>query len=295
MPPAARVTDSTTHGSPLAPGPGSVNVLIGNLPAWRAMIDQHACPAVSISGADGVGSVMMGSPTVLINNQMACRLGDIVIEKPGLALGPVNPIIMGEMTVMIGEVGGPGGTSIGGLAVVPLPNGDLKVGSNIVIKKDPTDPAFQMLAIRDLAIMSTHPTGRNRIKSIESAKHTVIIKHGRNNETNPAKGHNLDAAAKGKPAWGGGTGTGKGTDCTIQYDPRREPPTNANPKVRRPADVALHHEMTHADHMVHGREDASPDPAHPNNPNLEETNVIDQDNQYRDERGIPRRRDHTVL
>ena len=69
------------------------------------MIDQHACPMVSISGPDGVGSVMMGSPTVLINNQMACRLGDMVIEKPGLALGPVNPIIMGEMTVMIGEVG----------------------------------------------------------------------------------------------------------------------------------------------------------------------------------------------
>jgi hypothetical protein len=24
----------------------------------------------------------MGSPTVLINNMMACRLGDIVVEKP---------------------------------------------------------------------------------------------------------------------------------------------------------------------------------------------------------------------
>jgi len=48
---------------------------------------------------------MLGSPTVLINNQMACRLGDIVIEKPGLAMGPVNAIVMGEMTVMIGEVG----------------------------------------------------------------------------------------------------------------------------------------------------------------------------------------------
>jgi uncharacterized Zn-binding protein involved in type VI secretion len=105
MPPAARVSDSTTHGSPLAPGPGSVNVLIGNMPAWRAMIDQHACPAVSVSGADGIGSVMMGSPTVLINNQMACRMGDIVIEKPGLAMGPANPILMGCPTVIIGEVG----------------------------------------------------------------------------------------------------------------------------------------------------------------------------------------------
>jgi uncharacterized Zn-binding protein involved in type VI secretion len=79
--------------------------MIGNLPAWRTTIDQHACPAVSISGADGVGSVMMGSPTVLINNMMACRVGDIVVEKPGLAMGPANPIVMGEVTVIIGEVG----------------------------------------------------------------------------------------------------------------------------------------------------------------------------------------------
>jgi uncharacterized Zn-binding protein involved in type VI secretion len=106
--PAARMGDSTTHGSPLAPGPGSATVLIGNQPAWRAMIDQHACPAVSISGADGVGSVMMGSPTVLIENQMACRMGDIVIEKPGLAMGPMNPIIKGEMTVLIGDSSGAG-------------------------------------------------------------------------------------------------------------------------------------------------------------------------------------------
>ena len=105
LPPAARIADLTTHGTPLAPGPGSVNVLIGFMPAWRAMIDQHACPMVSVTGADGVGSVMMGSPTVFINGQMAARMGDIVIEKPGLALGPANPIVLGCMTVMIGEVG----------------------------------------------------------------------------------------------------------------------------------------------------------------------------------------------
>ena len=105
MPPAARVADPTTHGAPLAPGPGSVDVLIGFMPAWRAEIDQHACPAVSITGPDGVGSVVMGSPTVLINGQMACRMLDIVVEKPGLAMGPANPIIMGCATVIIGDSG----------------------------------------------------------------------------------------------------------------------------------------------------------------------------------------------
>jgi hypothetical protein len=101
--PAARVTDLTTHGSPLLPGPGSPNTLIGFLPAWRTIIDQHACPAASITGADGVGCVIIGSINVFINMQMACRVMDIVVEKPGLAMGPVNPIAVGCPTVIIGE------------------------------------------------------------------------------------------------------------------------------------------------------------------------------------------------
>ena len=36
MPPAARVGDQTSHGTPLGPDPGSANVLIGGMPAWRA-------------------------------------------------------------------------------------------------------------------------------------------------------------------------------------------------------------------------------------------------------------------
>jgi uncharacterized Zn-binding protein involved in type VI secretion len=79
--------------------------LIGGLPAWRATVDQHACPAVNVSGADGVGMVLVGSPTVLINGMMACRMGDIVTEVPGLAMGPANPIMSGDMTVLIGIPG----------------------------------------------------------------------------------------------------------------------------------------------------------------------------------------------
>jgi len=39
MPPAARITDNVAHPLPpvLTPGPGSVNVLIGYLPAWRGV------------------------------------------------------------------------------------------------------------------------------------------------------------------------------------------------------------------------------------------------------------------
>ncbi len=102
MPMAARVMDPTTHGAPLLPGPGSPNVMIGGMPAWRALMDIHQCLAVSVSGADGPGTVLMGSPTVLINGMMACRQLDIVVEVPGLAMGPMDPILMGCPTVIIG-------------------------------------------------------------------------------------------------------------------------------------------------------------------------------------------------
>src|SRR5437867_4173478 len=99
--PAARVADLTSHGSPLAPGIGSVNVLIGSMPAWRALMDFHACPIVKVLVPDVGGMVMMGSPTVLINSMMACRVMDMVVEIHG---GP-NPIAMGATNVCIRDAG----------------------------------------------------------------------------------------------------------------------------------------------------------------------------------------------
>lgn len=95
--PAARLGDQTSHGTPLAPGIGSVNVLIGNKPAWRATADFHACPLV-----DGVkphvgGVVAVGSLSVLINGLPAARQGDQIVE-----VGAPNAILLGEPTVLIG-------------------------------------------------------------------------------------------------------------------------------------------------------------------------------------------------
>ncbi len=95
MPPAATLNSITAHGKPLSPGPGSLNVLIGGKPAWRANSDFHACP---LSPPPHVGGVVpKGSMTVLINSLPAARQGDFVME----AVGP-DPIVMGEMTVIIG-------------------------------------------------------------------------------------------------------------------------------------------------------------------------------------------------
>lgn len=95
--PAARVGDMTSHGTPLAPGPGSSDVFIGNMPAWRALTDQHTCP-VSSPAPHGSGMVAVGSTTVFINNMQAARQGDMVTEATG---GP-NPITLGCTTVLIG-------------------------------------------------------------------------------------------------------------------------------------------------------------------------------------------------
>lgn len=96
--PAARVGDSTSHGTPLSPGPGSSNVLIGGKPAFRVGVDTHSCPLVNPGGAPhAVGVVISGSTSVLINGSPAVRLNDQLVES-----GPPNSIMSGETTVLIG-------------------------------------------------------------------------------------------------------------------------------------------------------------------------------------------------
>lgn len=94
--PAARVGDLTSHGTPLGIGPGSANVLIGGLPAWRAGVDVHTCPVTPVVPHVG-GTVAIGSLTVRINGFPAVRQGDLVVEA-----GPPNAITMGLPTVLIG-------------------------------------------------------------------------------------------------------------------------------------------------------------------------------------------------
>ena len=95
--PAARVTDQTAHGTPLSPGPGSTNVLIGGLPAWRALSDFHACPLLTVLVPHVGGVVTVGSTTVMINNLPAARQTDMITEN-----APPNMIAKGEPTVLIG-------------------------------------------------------------------------------------------------------------------------------------------------------------------------------------------------
>jgi len=114
--PAARIGDTTMHGSPLLGAP-CPTVLIGGKPAWR-IGDQHTCPIPNAPPPAGPGTphgpgVTIpvpdgGSGIVLIGGKPAARVGDIVMEPGAIVpLLPPNNIVMGEMTVLIGMGGGP--------------------------------------------------------------------------------------------------------------------------------------------------------------------------------------------
>lgn len=96
MPPAARTTDLTRHGTPLSGG-GSPNVFVGGLPAFRASKDVHFCPLTTSGGDPHVGGIVEeGSRTVFVNGAPAARQGDTIPEN-----GPTNAIDEGEPSVII--------------------------------------------------------------------------------------------------------------------------------------------------------------------------------------------------
>lgn len=92
MPPAARVTDTTTHGGTII-GPGVPTVLIGSMPAAVAT-DQHVCPIPPPVHAPTVSPFPSGSGTVLIGGMPALRTTDVCLCGAGAAVG--------EPTVLIG-------------------------------------------------------------------------------------------------------------------------------------------------------------------------------------------------
>lgn len=68
MPFAARTTDVTGHGTPLNPGPGSSTVMIGFLPAWRAVPSSQAA---SIDGVSNAMQSFMSKPVMTPANAAA--------------------------------------------------------------------------------------------------------------------------------------------------------------------------------------------------------------------------------
>ena len=115
--PAARIGDMCAHGGALVVG--CPTVLIGGMPAAR-LGDMHVCPMVTpaVPPIPHVGGpVLKGSAGVLIGGMPAARMGDLA-----LCTGPPDTIVLGCMTVLIGETmaggGGGGGAGAGAPASV---------------------------------------------------------------------------------------------------------------------------------------------------------------------------------
>lgn len=66
--------------------------------------DIHLCMTPLPIPPHGPGVVIDGSPTVMINMLPAARQGDTILE----AIGPPNQIVLGELTVIIGQSGSGG-------------------------------------------------------------------------------------------------------------------------------------------------------------------------------------------
>ena len=99
--PAARLTDLTAHGGSLV-GPGVPTVLIGKIPA-ATLGDMHVCPMVTPATPPIPhvgGPITLGSTGVFIGKKPAARMGDMAA-----CVGPPSSIILGCMTVLIGEAG----------------------------------------------------------------------------------------------------------------------------------------------------------------------------------------------
>jgi uncharacterized Zn-binding protein involved in type VI secretion len=140
--PAARLGDMTAHGGTIT-GPGVPTVLIGGMPA-ATMGDMHVCPMVT-PGTPPIphvgGPITLGSTGVLIGGKPAARMGDMAV-----CVGPPSTIILGCMTVLIGEVGsGAGGGGGGGGA--GSGGGSAAAGaltsSSIAGKSSQADPAAE--------------------------------------------------------------------------------------------------------------------------------------------------------
>lgn len=93
MPPAARVTDTSTHGGTLV-GPGVPTVLIGGMPAAVAT-DQHVCVLPPTTHPLTVSLFPMGSATVLVGGKPALRVGDACLCGAAAAVGAPTVMIGG--------------------------------------------------------------------------------------------------------------------------------------------------------------------------------------------------------
>lgn len=95
MPNAARKTDTTAHGLPLSPGPGSPDIDIGFLPAWRALpsgvgasVEAASNAMDSLIGTSTLTPANAAKPLADIAKALAESAANAAVEGNPSAIGP---------------------------------------------------------------------------------------------------------------------------------------------------------------------------------------------------------------
>lgn len=163
-----------------------------------------------------------------------------------------------------------------GLTVTARPGGGVVVAPGVVVNS--SDPAYIDAVVSDLATMNDTPSGHNVITGIGDSGRTVTI------QPRPPGSTVLNTGASGtNPA---DRTNGVGTDSTVSYNPTDFPAPGTT--TNAPSDVALFHEMDHANHNAAGtnaRDGRDRGNAANGFTNNEEFDTIQDENNYRDERG----------
>jgi type VI secretion system secreted protein VgrG len=192
-------------------------------------------------------------------------------------------------------------------AVTRNPDGTMQFGKGIRVAGDQN---YQQGVLSDLAVINTTPSGQKLLRELDESKKTTTIQP--DPKSSPGRPHSdewpgdpenhnfVDATREGKPVFDGKgrpyvnengkyiTGSGRGSDTTVQYDPSHWPdPTS---RTKAPSDVILFHELQHANNDQHGHYDGQP--RKDRFVSNEEFNAIQAENEYRDERDVRRRFDH---
>jgi len=95
--PAARIRDLTMHGGMITLG--TPTTLIGNMPASR-LGDLHTCPMVTVLVPHVGGPIVFGAFNVLVGGPPQARILD-----PCVCVGPPSMVVLGEFTVLVGMAG----------------------------------------------------------------------------------------------------------------------------------------------------------------------------------------------
>jgi len=217
-------------------GPGALNVLVGYFPAAR-QTDLCSCLVPAIPPVD---PIMLGSPTVLIGGLPAAHMG-APTTLGGVILPPCLP------TVMIGYAGMPPVVLPGGIIMqdVVLPDGSVvtKVGDNITIEGT---PEFRAKVAADVQKLAGTPTGQGLLESLDSSGKKLTINQGSPPQTS------YDAPADRFKKADGSAGPGSNATITITGNGETLE-DGSEPWMTTPSEVVLGHEMVHAEQAQRGQ------------------------------------------